>query len=176
MAKHKFINKKHIILATIVIVALLIPLFLYLNKAGTGQPDKSNGINYNPPSKVEKDEAEQAKLDQNSKPGANEGGQSTEGRLEISKLEQNAGTKDLLAQTRLYDTTWKKCTLVLAKGNYTVTKTVDVLFNSDFSTCMGFSIDINEFPEGGQWSAILYAEKSDGKTKSTASKIIDITK
>lgn len=93
----------------------------------------------------------------------------------IMKLEQNTSSKEVVVQTRLVGNGYGECTLTLQKGTSKVSHTVKILFQPEFSTCMGFVLKSDEFDSAGTWAAILSVSKTDGTT-ATTQKTIDITK
>lgn len=162
----------------IIIVALVGATGVFLwsrqNSQNTPSSSDTDAINYGAPSEDEKSAGEQTKLDQTNKTTDDQPVQSNPGRLEISALTQDPSTRDVIVQTKLYDTTWKSCTVTFTKGSSSVSKTADVIYNADFSTCMGFAIKSSEFPSSGNWEVVLSAERPDGQRRSTPPRIISI--
>lgn len=171
-------NNKLKVIIIVVLVAILgsLATLALVNRNKGNDIESDTKISYNPPTTSEKKEGEETKLEQTDKPDTPSGEvQPAEGRLEISSAKQDSA-KSFVVQTKLYDVTWKQCTLTLTRKNLSIAKTVDTLFNSDFSTCMGFKIDSSEFAEGGTWSMTLSAERTDGKIKTTSPQTVSITK
>lgn len=167
---------KLVAIALIVAIIVAVGIFFWSQQNSKNTPSSSdtNAINYDAPSEDEKSAGEQTKLDQTNKTSDDQPVQSNPGRLEISALTQDPTTRDVVVQTKLYDTTWKTCTVTFTKGSSTVTKTANVIYNADFSTCMGFAIKSSEFSSSGNWEVVLSAERSDGQRLSTPPRIISI--
>jgi len=79
----------------------------------------------------------------------------------LSAQQETNGTVTVL--TKLVSGTTGTCTVTAKNGSKTTTKTAAILYQSEFSTCEGFSIPISELGSG-QWELSLAVGSS---TKST---------
>lgn len=175
----KISDNKKMVMASIVgllLVGALAGLLIVKPWSSPSPTSSNNKINYSPTTEAEQTEGEQTKLSQADDEKTPEAQPPKGGRAEINSLSQDANTKNIVIQTKLYDVTWKRCTVTLTRNSFIITKSSDVLFNKDFSTCMGFVISNDDLPEAGIWNVALAAEQSDGKPISAAAKTINVIK
>ena len=72
----------------------------------------------------------------------------------------------VIVSTRLYGIASGTCALSITNGTKSLNKTADVIYESEFSTCAGFSIPISELGNGS-WTVQVTANGSgDGASKS----------
>ncbi len=71
------------------------------------------------------------------------------------KTEQSDDTLTVLTQLHGYSD--GKCTLKITNGSNTTSKTADVIYQQEYSTCAGFSINKYELP-AGDWALELTVE------------------
>jgi hypothetical protein len=64
------------------------------------------------------------------------------------------GSGDLVIQTSIKGAGSGTCQLTLSSGGHTVAKTADVLYQSSFSTCTGFTVSRSEL-SSGDWQLKL---------------------
>lgn len=166
-------DKKTLLVLGFVFTALFVGiLFVYWNQSKNNNitdpaiPGR-NPINYAPPTEQDKAEVENNKVtDPKMKPGT-DAPTPTPSSVAILSAEQDP-QKNLVVQTQLNGTGWKRCSLALDNGQRTITKRADSLYQSDFSTCMGFTISAAELTSG-TWTILLTGIKADG-TSTTSNK------
>lgn len=125
--------------------------------------EQNDNTNYGPATEEQKRAAEEKKISdevalQHDTPPISEP-------VTIMSVEQDEQSR-LIVKTKLPGADWQSCELLLTKGERTITKNADALFQPSFSTCLGFTLESTEL-ESGTWDMQLTATKSDG-TKETA--------
>lgn len=145
------------------------------------QTEDDSSINLKPATEDEIKEGEDRKLQQfnsttppvDSSPNQSDTISSS---VKISNLHQDSSTKDVVVQTELTGTGWEQCTLNATKASQTVTKTAKAIYQSSYSSCLGFAIQSEDFPSSGSWSFSLTALKTDGGTLTSSIKTINVIK
>lgn len=172
-------HKSKVIGIVLVIAVLVAGALLYKNrpsnpKSTDGKADTPNlqadGINYAPATDQEKENVNNIK-ETLSDPSSN--APAPEGRVVISSISPSNG--EMVVKTELYSGRWTQCKLVATQGASSITRVSDVIYQPDFSTCMGFSIAVSDFPSGGNWNFSLQTTRSDG-TIITAEKTSNVVK
>lgn len=170
-------NKKKILLVAALILVAGVAVYYLLRPTPTTTPTPGNTAEtntYNPPTDQEKQEVEKNKTS----PGANS--QPTNGsqdkKVVITDAYQNYSDKKIVIKTALYGNGWRSCTLTATQGNESFSKQADTLYQSSFSTCLGFSISTSDFPSAGTWTFKLSVTNSDGKTYTSQTKSVNVIK
>ncbi len=96
--------------------------------------------------------------------------------VEITSISENSNSKEVVVQTKLRGVGLKECTIIFTKGNSTFSEKAEVIYQSEFSTCAGFSIDTSRFSSSGEWTATLKVSKNDGSSINSQSKTVNISK
>lgn len=89
-------------------------------------------------------------------------------RIKTSLSAQQKDLSSITVFTKIYNVADGECKLLVEKGDQSVTKTAKVMYQPDYSTCAGFSIDKNELG-AGLWTFILTVNSESSEGKSTAS-------
>jgi hypothetical protein len=79
---------------------------------------------------------------------------------DLSARQETNGTVTVL--TRLTNSTTGNCQLTVTNGKKSTTKTAAIIYQSEFSTCAGFSVPISEL-DSGLWQVSL-SVGTDNKT------------
>lgn len=191
MRKSKNIKSRNLKLHGKKLVILLIFLSLIIgalwfgiinnrqDKTATPTDLPAEAINLSPATEEEKNEAETKKLQElnSTTPSSNSVTPTTmtSDTARISGLYQDSSTKNIIVQTELKGTRWKQCTLTMTKGNQSVVKTAKTIYQSSYSSCLGFSVDLDEL-SSGEWLVNLTVSTTDGSTISATNKSIDVSK
>lgn len=127
---------------------------------------------YTPATEQEQKQVEQSKTNpENPKP------QPTplpDKKVVIASAEQSGGK--LVVMTELYGVGWQECELLVSKGSEQIKKTTEVLYQAEFSTCMGFSVPVNELGSSGDWQVKLTGKKTDGSSQISELKTVSVIK
>ncbi|HSW37363.1 MAG TPA: hypothetical protein VLG37_03290 [Candidatus Saccharimonadales bacterium] len=165
-------------LAAIVAVLELTDTTHWFHKSANSSTNQgaSNGVNYGPPTDEEKQAGNQnpAKGLDDSSPAPQPTTSNND--VVISRASQDGPGKPLVVQTKLYGSGWKSCKLTLSQGQQKIVKTVDVLYQPEFSTCLGYSIEASEFSSSGTWYLVLEVTKSDGSNSAAPGQDVIINK
>gem|GEM_PF-2515557 len=179
-------SKRSLLMVLLAMVSLtLIGVAIYFiqsNKRIGGihtQPENTN-TPFSGPTSAEKQEVEQNKTKNNgvsnpSQPTPTPYSTSTKS-AKISNSYFDNNSKQLVVQTELHGTGWQKCTLDLSQGAQQITRTVDTLYQAQFSTCLGFSIQVDDFPSSGTWNTVIHVANSDGQTYASDQVNVNIIK
>lgn len=173
-------------LITILIVLSLLAGGLWLgiknsrqDKTSTPTDTPIEAINLSPATKEERNEAETKKLQELNSTTSSTGSvpptATSANTARISGLYQDNSSKNIIVQTELQGTRWEQCTLTMTRGNQSVVKTAKTIYQSSYSSCLGFSVDSAEL-SSGQWVVNLTARTTDGSVISAPNKSIDVEK
>lgn len=151
------------VIVSLLAIALISFVALYNTSIGSRDPiasDYKEDINYEPTTPEESKAAESSKVERENinKPSSTVVNPDIDvNRIEFNSLEQDPLSKDLTVKTKLYGVGWQKCKLSFTKDGTTISYDADVLYQPEFSTCLGFSIEDNQFVSAGPWTVTLTA-------------------
>ncbi len=187
MYRHNKINQKKFtkktILVSMVLVIAIVGLLAYVLRphsnasvskhTSTGAP---YAVNYSPPTQADRQQVEQNKvtdIDTKTPPPAPTGTATpASGSTVLILSASQSSKKDLIVKTQLNGSGWKYCTLTLRSDKKTITHDADALYQSSFSTCLGYSIPSTELV-AGNWTLQITAYQTDGtKVNSDVKNII----
>jgi hypothetical protein len=172
--KTSMVIKKLAAILLLAAAAVVVGLIVYKNRPVPASPETTgNNVTSAPSTQEEKDEAEQNKLNKIENP--TDQTPATD-RVVISSVSQDPNTEQVVVKTELYGSEWQKCTLTMSQGATKITREANTLYQTTFSSCLGFAINVNDFPAGGTWSAILTAYKNDGSSVASSAVEVTITK
>lgn len=168
-------KKKHIIGIGIIIflgAGLLIGAKLMLNRSDDSSDSvtTNSGINFDPPSESEVEEAEKNKIDKIENPTSS----SVDRSVNIQEAYQDSATNQIVVKTELYGVDWESCKLTLSRNSVQIEKRAETLYQQPYSICMGFAIDINELGSSGTWNIRLEAVNQAGESFSANEKTVDV--
>lgn len=83
---------------------------------------------------------------------------------EVSARQETDGSVTITS--KLFGVSGGKCNLSMTKGVTTVTKTADIIYQPEFSTCAGFSIPSSELTNG-EWAITLSVISNDKNVSTT---------
>lgn len=179
-------NKKPLILVAVAILLLAGGLAFYLKSqngsanapAIVNNPPEAEKIDLSPPTEAEKQQVQENKINDDKERAAAPGTTTppSDKSAKISQASYDSAGRRLVVQTQLFGTGWQQCTLEVTQGTRKVTKTADTLYQPNFSTCMGFSVDAAEFATGGEWNVLIKASNKDGKVYSSNQEKVNIIK
>ncbi len=163
-----------------IIIVLIIASAVYASRTGQRSPTtQSNSTietveNYPGPTDAEQKEVEANKTKDggpipNPVPNTEPAGKS----VTLSRADYDQTVEKLIVQSQLYGTGWQECTLDAVSNEKKVTKKAEALYQPDFSTCLGFSIDRSEL-SSGEWIVTLSVTNSDGQTYKASSSTISV--
>lgn len=174
-----------VIVPTVITLVLLLSLAIWWQRQSVmhnGAVDESatstvsteeSDIDYSPPTEEEVTTAEDVKINRNNTVDDNAPVAANE--VEIISVQQDPVSKEVVVKTKLNGTGWQKCKLNLSNETSSFFVEAETLYQSEFSTCLGFSIPVSDFKQSGRWAITLTAEKS-GQHKSSSEKTINIEK
>lgn len=178
----KISKKKLVLITSGALIAAIVGFGVYSqtkDKADGPQSEVSSqdeeAINFSPPSEEEKRAGEQNPTSKTNPPDTSPTTQSS-GEVLISKLWQDSNNHEVIIQTKLLGSGWNKCYLTLSRNNSRISESAGVLYQEEFSTCMGFSLSASRFPSAGQWKVSLKATKNNGSSQTAETKVINVDK
>jgi len=161
-------GKKVALLVALVLIAIGVGAVVYVKSNNDVPKGEINGVNYDPPSAEDKQEAEDQKIDKIENQSGAPAPQPTTNIVTITESSYEAASKSIVIKTRLDGSGWQSCTITASKaGSTDVVKTADVLYQSSFSTCLGFTIPAEELDSPGQWTLKLSATDGSNNTKAS---------
>lgn len=173
-------TKKAIVLPIIALIvtgaAILVLLFIF-QKKDTPQTD---GVNLNPPTKEEQQDAQNTKLqtvdqDQEDKSSGSANGSTANTSADLPVSISATNKTDSLLQIRVVIDTLVSsgtCTIVL-KNNTSVQRMVDTTPLASTSTCKGFDIPLSDL-SAGQWTYTVTVKDSQESRTGTATGTVSI--
>jgi hypothetical protein len=94
--------------------------------------------------------------------------------VKISKVTYTATKSELVVQTELIGVNWTSCDLTINTSSGSKTYTVEVLFQEQFSTCLGYAIATTDIATKGEWKLQVTATKSDGSKLTSESETVNV--
>ncbi len=165
MIVNKKMTKKHIIIS-LGIIGILACTLLTLEKAGIIDFWHSGTNTKAGPTKEEKaaedkfnSDAKKKFIEDSSKSNNNEGTATPTVSLSLSAQQESTGSVTLF--TKLYGIPSGKCTLTITNGGQKNVQSADILYQSEYSSCEGFSIPVSMLGTGN-WN-IQLSVNSNGK-------------
>jgi len=141
------------------------------------KPSSKPAATNQPPTVDQKAEAQQqednAKVNRIEHPQTNN---TASDQVIISEVGQEDETQQVVVKTKLVGSGWSSCQVTFTKGSSAFSREAGVIFQPEYSSCLGFAVDASTFPSAGQWSVSLTAKKSDGSSQTSASRVITVTK
>jgi hypothetical protein len=161
-------RKLIVLLCALVLIAAGVGVLIHVMTDDGVPSGEVNKINYDPPSKEDKQEAEDEKVkkieDQSTAPAP----QPVAKTVVISSATYDTSTKTVVVKTELKGSDWQTCELTASKaGSNDVVLKANVLYQSSFSSCLGFSLPADQLESPGQWTLTLVATDSTNN-KSTS--------
>lgn len=93
----------------------------------------------------------------NSTTSSNSGPQ---GNVVIKSAVQDSTINKIVIKTAIHGTGYNTCSLTLSHAGKILTKSAGVLYQPEQSSCMGFAIDVSDFPDSGVWQIALSVQNS----------------
>lgn len=166
------------VMGTIIILAIASGLYALLggqrNRATQSNLSMESAENYPGPTEAEQKEVETSKTKDGgptSSPVPNP--EPVSKSVVLSRAEYDQSVGKLVVQSQLHGTGWQECTLDAISNEKKITKTAEALYQPDFSTCLGFSIDRSELA-AGDWNVTLSVTNSDGQIYKASSSTISV--
>lgn len=163
-----------LLLIIILIISALL-YFFFIRNNNTPSNISGETIRYDQPTQQEIDEADSAKierLDTSATSDKTDTPEEVSSSIAMKSLEYNTDIYQLVIQTELKGAGWISCKVVLTDGKDTITKEVKAIYQSTFSSCLGFSIERSDFGTAGTWNVELTAQKSDGTRDITNASVV----
>lgn len=170
-------NKKYIITAVVLLLALSGGILIYslnnhISQKDSSTPQAVNEVDYSEPK--DEDKIQPSSKDRIIDGSIDENGNSSEQQNDLNITITQANQRDNTVHIRALVSGAKSgtCSLNITKGDFTVTKEASVGVQASYSICQGFNIPVSEFSESGEWQVELIVA-ADGK-KSIANTNMDI--
>ena len=115
----------------------------------------TNGINYDPPSKEDLEQSQDAKKNNNNQPEETEGGATLDGKREVAVGIAFADVVDGKVEVRAFTPGIIEgggtCTAIFTMNNRQITVSSQAFIDSSSSQCSPIYVNTSDFPEKGTW-------------------------
>lgn len=177
-------NWKRIMLWVLVIIAGIFLLLAVLEKTQVINLLDPNNSSSNGPSEAEKEQEKQTNADtkqsfldntygtdsgnpdSNSQNAANNSASNgSTGTSSITSLSADQNGNSVVVIAKIQSAPGGTCTLTVTNGSSTISKTADIIYQPEFSSCAGFSVPVSEVG-AGSWTVKLNVKTTDGSSSS----------